>query len=161
MSEFQYIVASNLQLSRRLTRREIEEFDYMNQLNQIEAQNFHTFFEIRNHPNYTNYERINGEDRLREDYYPRFSNWFYDEQNLTLDHFEDPDNFVITTLHYLVKNFFIPKNIDISGKVTCINRNVIQGYVYDIRNDNFTYNINESINLLEDLENVTDLQIQM
>lgn len=158
MEGFHYDVVTDLRISRRLTVREIAELEYINFFNEIDPQDFHTFYEIRQHPNYLNYPKIDGEDRLREDYYPRFSNWFYDEYNLTMDHDEEPDNFIITTLHYLVKKFFVPNNIDIWGKVSCINRNIKEAYVYDIRNDNFTYNINESIDILEDWNRI---QIQL
>ena len=151
MNNYQYNIVSDLRLSRCLTHQEIEDLGSIFSEDDIDDQAFHTFYEMRHHPNYSNYQKINGEDRCTIDHSPRYLFWAYNEINRTIEHDGGPDCFIITTLHYIVKNFLLPRNINIEGKVSCTNIDIKEAYVYNIRNDEFTYNINESIDIIEKL----------
>lgn len=93
--------------------------------------------------------RYDGTEDLDSLFIPSINTWYFMEDDgqyfLNCD-FSDNNEFPISTLHYLYKNFLQTKNIDIEGDIVAVDFMNNKVLVYNVQNSNFQKHINKTEN---------------
>lgn len=102
-----------------------------------------------------NYERINGED-----YIPSYLNTSYIHWGILgdkLTHLEPVDDYSVTSLEFLIREFFKPRGYKINGEVIVFNHKTNQCFAYGVKNNKIRHLKNKSEEYLELKEFLSNL----
>lgn len=83
------------------------------------------------------------------------NNWVIESNQIFYEKYDENDKSPLTMLYFMITNFILPRGINIRGKVVIYTktRDMYKVVSYDINDSEFTYKVNESIELTRHWKN--------
>lgn len=83
------------------------------------------------------------------------NNWTIESNHIFYEKYDENDKSPLTMLYFIITNFILPRGFSIRGKVVIYTktRDIYKVVSYDINDSEFTYKVNESIELTRHWKN--------
>ena len=144
-----YIILGEITASEALSDYDEDIFENFFDEYLVINHNFKMFEDCKGALENSSRYRYDGTEDLDSLFIPSVNTWYFMEDDgqcfLNCD-FSDNNEFPISTLHYLYKNFLQARNIDIEGDIVAIDFMNNEVLVYNVKNSNFQKHINKTEN---------------
>lgn len=134
-----FLVIDELFLASNISKEELEELYHYTRNEDTSKLDFRTYAETSE---YSVTAPCNGEDVWNRFMNPKKINWFSNGDNIVC--IDKSDKHAVSTLRFLLDNFFDQHNIEVDGNIILINTHLKRVYFYYVNDSKIYYNRNAS-----------------